>query len=373
MRILTVVGARPQFVKAAVVSTAIDAHGVSRDTQIDEVLIHTGQHYDANMSDVFFRDLHMRPVTENLGVGSGTHGQQTGAMVAALEQTLLSHRPDLILLYGDTNSTLAGALAASKLHVPIAHVESGLRSFNRRMPEEVNRVITDHISTLCLCPTQTAVDNLAGEGIVDGVANVGDVMLDCTMQFALGDGDKAGVLDRLGLHAAGGMAEPYYLATVHRPENTDDSTRLASIVRGLSELGRPVVLPLHPRTRNKLESYGVELGGNIVSLEPVGYPEMVELEANARVILTDSGGVQKEAYFLGVPCVTMRDETEWVETVEVGWNIVVGASTERIIDATQALQVSTVGSVRPSIFGDGHAGAKVVDSLVSWYEESKRA
>ncbi len=363
------VGARPQFVKAAVVSAAIDARNAVQGTEIDEVLIHTGQHYDANMSDVFFRDLCMRPVTENLGVGSGSHGQQTGAMLAALEQTLQAHRPDLVLLYGDTNSTLAGAIAASKLHVPIAHVEAGLRSFNRRMPEEVNRVITDHISTLCLCPTQTAVDNLTREGIVDGVANVGDVMLDCTMQFVSGGCDKAGVLERLGLREDGGEAVPYYLATIHRPENTDDSGRLANIVEGLSTLEAPVVLPLHPRTRHKLESIGVVLGDRFISLEPVGYPEMVELEANARVILTDSGGVQKEAYFLGVPCVTMRDETEWVETVEVGWNIVTGGCAERIIEAAEALQTSTVGKARPSIFGDGHAGEKVVDRMVAWCKE----
>jgi UDP-GlcNAc3NAcA epimerase len=309
--ILTVVGARPQFVKAAAVSRALaDAPGLT------ERLIHTGQHFDAAMSDVFFEELGIPAPARHLGIHGGGHGAMTGRMLAALEETIADLHPAALLVYGDTNSTLAAALAAAKLHVPVAHVEAGLRSFNRRMPEEVNRVVTDHLGTLLFCPTTASVANLAREGITSGVHQVGDVMYDATLLAAELARRRSDVLRRLQLEPHG-----YAVATVHRAENTDDPAALAAVVAFLREAARekPVVLPLHPRTLAAAEAAAIPLDGLLVT-PPLGYLDMHRLLQDAVVVLTDSGGLQKEAYFHRVPCVTLRGETEWVETVECGWN-----------------------------------------------------
>ncbi|HEY9856774.1 MAG TPA: UDP-N-acetylglucosamine 2-epimerase (non-hydrolyzing), partial [Stenomitos sp.] len=324
-----------------------------------EVLVHTGQHFDANMSDVFFEELAIPKPDYHLGVGGGSHGAMTGAMLAKIEEVLLSERPDWVLVYGDTNSTLAGALAATKLHIPVAHVEAGLRSFNRRMPEEINRVLTDHASQLLFAPTQTAVRHLANEGVTEGVHRVGDVMFDATLHFKVRAQEKAGLLDDLGLKPEG-----YYLATVHRAENTDDPERLKAIFGTFPELDRPVVLPLHPRTRKRLEEQqfeGVLNHPNLRIIPPVGYLDMLMLQANAAAVLTDSGGVQKEAYFLGVPCRTLRDETEWDETLSGGWNVLVGADPEAL---KQALSERPSSERRLGDFGEGQA-ASLIASLIS--------
>ena len=318
MRVCTIVGARPQFVKAAVVSRALAAAG------IEEVLVHTGQHYDATMSRVFFDELDIPRPAVNLDVGSGSHAVQTGAMMTGLETFLQAQPPvDQVIIYGDTNSTLAGALVAAKLHIPVAHVEAGLRSFNRRMPEEINRLVADQLSTLLFCPTPTAIDNLRNEGITEGVYLTGDVMLDATRFF----GDRAAThapLDTLTSHGP----QAYYLATVHRAENTDDPAQLASIFSGLGRAEAPVLLPLHPRTRARLGE--IKLPENVVLMEPVPYLAMLTLVRHARAVLTDSGGLQKEAFWLGVPCITLRDETEWIETLDNGWNRLVGADEDAI-------------------------------------------
>lgn len=310
MKVLTVVGARPQFVKAAPVSRALAHAG------IEEALVHTGQHHDAKMSQVFFDELGIPAPRHNLEIHGGSHGDMTGRMLSTLEPVVIDERPDLVLVYGDTNSTLAGALVAAKLHIPIAHVEAGLRSFNRRMPEEINRILTDHVSALLLCPTRTAVDNLAAEGITRGVHMVGDVMYDATLLARRIAETRSSILDELGLEAG-----RYALATVHRAENTDDPARLAGILAWLRERAQShrVVLPIHPRTRTRAAAAGLSFDG-IVTCEPVGYIDMARLLADAVAVYTDSGGVQKEAYFHRTPCVTLRDETEWVETVECGWN-----------------------------------------------------
>lgn len=352
MKVVTVVGARPQFIKAAPVSHALRQVAT-------EVLVHTGQHFDANMSDVFFQELAIPTPDYHLGVGGGSHGAMTGAMLARIEEVLLKEQPDWVMVYGDTNSTLAGALAASKLHLPVAHVEAGLRSFNRRMPEEINRVLTDHAAQLLLAPTETAVRHLASEGLRQGVHLVGDVMLDATLHFEPRAQERVGMLEQMGLVSGG-----YYLATVHRAENTDDPARLAAIFGALLELDRPVVLPLHPRTRKRLEEQGLEevlRHPNLRLVPPVGYLDMLMLEANAAAILTDSGGVQKEAYFLGVPCRTLRDETEWDETLEGGWNVLVGADPEALKRALAERPSRPRDLAR---FGEGHA-ARQIASLIS--------
>ncbi len=349
MKVLSVVGARPQFIKAAPVSRALRrvAH---------EVLVHTGQHYDYGMSAIFFDELQIPPPDYNLEIGSGSHGWQTGQMLIRIEETLLKEQPDWVLVYGDTNSTLAGALAAAKLHIPLAHVEAGLRSFNRDMPEEHNRVLTDHAADLLLCPTQTAVDHLAREGVTRGVHLVGDVMYDAVLyNIALAE-QRAGVLARLGLEPGS-----YALATIHRPSNTDDPARLQAILAALRALAAdyPVVFPVHPRTRQKLaglDSYEP----NLHLIEPVGYLDMLLLERQARLILTDSGGVQKEAYFFAVPCLTLRRETEWVETVDTGWNRLVGNDLALI--AQLAHDPKPTGSPLP-LFGDGHAADRIAALL----------
>ena len=311
VRILTVVGARPQFIKAAAVSRAI------RETSgLSEIMVHTGQHFDADMSDVFFDELDIPAPAHRLDIHGGGHGEMTGRMMAALEPVVASEKPDWVMVYGDTNSTLAGALVAAKLHVPVAHVEAGLRSFNRRMPEEINRVVTDHVATMQFCPTVVAVENLANEGIRDGVHHVGDVMFDATV-FAVKQAEgRSRIRATLGLETGA-----YAVATVHRAENTDDHVRLAAVLDFLREqaAGIPVVLPLHPRTRQAVDRSGASLDGLVV-IGPVGYLDMAQLLAGARAVFTDSGGLQKEAYFHRVPCTTLRDETEWTETVTHGWN-----------------------------------------------------
>lgn len=308
--VLTVVGARPQFIKAAPVARALAATG------IDEKIVHTGQHFDALMSDVFFAELDIPKPAWNLEINSLGHGAMTGRMLERLEEVMLAERPDLVLVYGDTNSTLAGALAAAKLHIPVAHVEAGLRSFNRRMPEETNRVLADHLATLLLCPTAAAVANLRAEGITRGVHAVGDVMYDTTLAAVARARDRSRILETLGL-----APRTYAVATVHRAENTDDPERLARILAHLEAAARerPVVMPLHPRTRKLMQAAGASPAG-VRIVEPLGYLDMAWLVHNSAGVLTDSGGLQKEAYFHRVPCVTLRDETEWVETVEAGWN-----------------------------------------------------
>lgn len=348
MKIATIVGARPQFVKTAV---------LSRELRKDhtEIMVHTGQHYDENMSAIFFEELGIPEPDYSLNIGSGPHGAQTGAMLAAIEQVLIREEPDWVVVYGDTNSTLAGALAAAKLHLPVAHVEAGLRSFNREMPEEINRVLTDHISTLLFCPSQTAVDQLHFEGITLGVHLVGDLMYEALM-WALERGKSClDPLQPLGLHSKG-----YLLATLHRAENTDDPDRLAGILRAFDALDEPIVWPIHPRTRKKLAEAGYKPAPHLHLIEPVGPIEMAGLENNARLILTDSGGIQKEAMWLGVPCITLRDETEWIETVEAGWNLLTGADADAIIRAVKTWQPD-----RPQlkIVSNSNVSATVVDIL----------
>lgn len=361
--IITVVGARPQFVKAAVVSRAIASfNDRSSDSRLNERLVHTAQHYDENMSKVFFDQLRIPQPWMNLAVGSGSHGWQTGEMLEKLEEVLLAEEPDCVLIYGDTNSTLAGALAAAKLHILVAHVEAGLRSFNRRMPEEINRVLADRISGLLLCPTVAAVKNLAGEGITEGVYNVGDVMYDSMLFNSNLAGMSSDVMRRLGL-----AHREFYLATIHRAENTDDPHRLKGILDALAACDYPVILPLHPRTQKVLDRRQQAATAGIRVVDPVSYWDMLVLQQNARIILTDSGGVQKEAYWASVPCVTLRDETEWVELVECGCNRLAGGDRARILRAVR--EIEAAGAVlhddRPTdLYGSGRSAEKIVTILV---------
>lgn len=310
-KILSVVGARPQFIKAAAVSRAL-----RESSRLVEVMIHTGQHFDQDMSDVFFAELEIPRPAYRLEIHGGTHGEMTGRMLPAVEQVLVQESPELVLVYGDTNTTLAAALAAAKLNIPVGHVEAGLRSFNRQMPEEINRVLTDHVSSLLFCPTATAVANLGAEGITLGVTQVGDVMYDCSLFAAQRADAKDGLLERFGVTEG-----KYGVATVHRQESTDDAVQLAKIVDYLKAeaSGLPIVFPVHPRTRQALARNGLDLDG-LIQCSPLGYIDMASLVSRAAVVYTDSGGLQKEAYFYRVPCVTLRNETEWVETISAGWN-----------------------------------------------------
>lgn len=351
MKVVSVVGARPQFIKCAPVSSELRRIAT-------EIVVHTGQHYDDNMSRVFFGELGIPAPDYNLGVGPGSHGEQTGEMLRRIEQVLVRERPHWTLVYGDTNSTLAGALAAAKLHIPVAHVEAGLRSYNRAMPEETNRVVTDHVSTLLLCPTATAVRNLAAEGIRRGVQLVGDVMYDALRANIEAAEQRSTVLSALALRPG-----QYFLTTVHRAENTDGSENIRTIMAALVELaagGDPVVFPVHPRTRKLLDTAGWDLPPTLHILEPVAYLDMLSLEKHARAILTDSGGVQKEACWLGVPCVTLRQETEWVETVETGWNVLAGVDRARIVEAARRPRPP---AGRVPVTDDGRASRRVVAAL----------
>lgn len=329
-----------------------------REKGLEEILIHTGQHYDDEMSSIFFRDLNLPEPDYNLGVGSGSHGQQTGKMLIEIEKVLVAEKPDLVLVYGDTNSTLAGALAACKLNIPLAHVEAGLRSFNRQMPEEHNRVITDHCADLLFCPTKTAVINLAKESITSGVHLVGDVMYDAVLLYRERIERNSLILERLAV-----KNRKYILVTVHRAENTDNLERLGNIMKGLEKIAAeylPVIFPVHPRTRKQFTSAGM-LPIHVRLIEPISYFDMLKLEKHAKIILTDSGGVQKEAFFFRVPCITLRDETEWVETVEAGGNVLVGYDSERIVDAVKVRSISNQWENLP--YGDGRAAEKIAQKI----------
>lgn len=372
MKIATVVGARPQFIKAAPVSKIL------RESGHKEFIIHTGQHYDYEMSRIFFDEMGLPEPDVNLGVGSGTHGEQTGEMLIRIEKVFIAEKPDWVLVYGDTNSTLAGVLAAVKLHIPLAHVEAGLRSYNREMPEEHNRIIADHCSDLLFCPTETAVKNLEKEGFTNVtnrgklieyseyrhtdpytsplVVNVGDTMYDAVLYFADIAENSSSILSHLKLRPNG-----YLLATVHRPYNTDIQENLYNILRAFHEIDEPVVFPVHPRTIKYLDTIETRPAhSKLMIIDSVGYLDMLMLEKNARIILTDSGGVQKEAYFFGVPCLTLRPETEWIETVETGWNTLVGSDTDSI--KKSIINVSTGNSIK-SLFGNGSAAKSIVKVL----------
>ncbi len=358
MKVLTIIGARPQFVKAGTVSREI-IRQQQAGADIQEVIVHTGQHYDANMSDIFFEEMQIPKPDYFLGVGGKSHGAMTGQMIEKIEAVLLKEKPDWVMVYGDTNSTLAGALAASKLHIKIAHVEAGLRSFNMAMPEEVNRILTDRISTLLFCPTQAAMDNLLNENIAAWSTDakallVGDVMQDGAI-FYKDLAEKPANLD---------ISEGFVLSTIHRAENTDDPQRLEAIIVSLNEIAkdRQVILPLHPRTKNILAEQGFDTS-MLTIIEPVGYLSMVWLLKNCALVMTDSGGLQKEAYFFAKPCITLRDETEWVELVEVGANILVGANKSRIME-TVAQSLGHTIEDKHNLYGGGKAAKRIVDLLI---------
>ena len=360
MKIVTIIGARPQFVKAAMVSRAL-----ARIDGLEETILHTGQHYDDNMSLVFFQELAIPQPQRNLGIGSGTHGMQTGQMLAAIEEALMAIQPQWVLVYGDTNSTLAGALAAAKLHIPVAHVEAGLRSFNREMPEEINRIVTDHCSDLLFAPTKQSVKNLHSEGIhSDRIFQVGDVMYDAALHYGAVAERHSRVMQSMGLTDKG-----YVLATVHRAENTDHNNRLGTILEALAELARklPVVVPLHPRTRNVVQSSDSlrEIAKAIYLVEPVGYLDMIMLEKHSRLIVTDSGGVQKEAFFHQIPCVTLRHETEWVELLDLGWNRLAPPVCVASIVAQIALALQSTPSLEDNPYGNGNSAEHVAQLLVA--------
>ena len=345
---LSIVGNRPQFVKSGPVSLALRERGVR------EVVIHTGQHYDDELSQVFFDELGLDPPAYRLEAGSGTHAEQTARMLPGIERAVLDERPDAVLVYGDTNSTLAGALAAAKAGAPVAHVEAGLRSFDRSMPEELNRMLVDRLSSLLFCPSETAVRNLEAEGITDGVHVVGDVMLDANRRFAPIALERSHALGSAGVEPGA-----YVLVTVHREANVR-MPALGSIVTALNELGEPVVFPAHPRTAAAIAGEGIELAPHVRMLPPVGYLDFAALAARARVVVTDSGGVQKEAYWYGVPCVTLRTSTEWVETVAAGWNRLVGTDPTAIVAAVRG---AAPGAERPALYGDGEAAVRIAQAL----------
>ena len=359
MKIASIVGARPQFIKAAALTRI-----VASIPRLEHLLVHTGQHYDEAMSEIFFEELEIPKPDYSLEVGSGTHGAQTGKMLSAIEDVLLAVMPDMALVFGDTNSTLAGALAAAKLHIPVAHVEAGLRSFNRRMPEEINRILTDHASDLLFAPTAASVENLTNEGIAaDRIFAVGDVMYDVALYY----GDKAErrsrILERLCL-----KPKQYVLATIHRAENTDDIQGLRNIFEGLDLVAREVsvIVPLHPRTRQAAKQGGLAFQ-HAHAIEPLGYLDMVMLEKQSRLIATDSGGVQKEAFFYNVPCVTLRSETEWVELLELGWNRLVSPTAPAKI-AEAILESLGRSGASASPYGKGNASRKIVDVITDWPE-----
>lgn len=352
MKILSVVGARPQFVKLAPIAKAATAAGV------EHIIVHTGQHYDPMLSDVFFEDLGIPVPDVHLGVGSGSHGVQTGAMLSALDAVFDEHRPDWVLVYGDTNSTVAAALSAVKMHLKVAHLEAGLRSFNRRMPEEHNRVLTDHAADLLLAPTDVALTHLTREGLAERSTVVGDVMTDVLLQVRDAvAGAPAALVEELGLTAGG-----YYVATIHRAENTDDPDRLAAVVDALSRVDRPIVLLAHPRVVAKAAAHGISLtSGSLVAHPPLAYPDLIAAVQASAGVVTDSGGLQKEAFLLGVPCTTVRPETEWVETVELGWNVLAQTADDIAAAVTRPRPADTDAAP----YGDGHAAERVIQVLLS--------
>lgn len=367
-KIITVLGARPQFVKAAVVSRAIAAFNQTGANKISEVIVHTGQHYDKNMSDIFFDEMQIPKPDYNLDINSGSHGVMTGRMLEKIEGVLIQEEPDMVLVYGDTNSTLAGALAAAKLHIPVAHVESGLRSFNMKMPEEVNRILTDRISDWLFCPTDVAMSNLDREGFpLNGqtggqhLMNVGDVMYDAALLYQKTAKPSESLSSLLE-----SIEHNFCLATVHRAENTDDPTRLRAIFGALTKIAgnTPVVIPIHPRTRKKLQEHSISTA-SLNCIDPVGYFDILTLLEQCAVVITDSGGMQKEAYFFSKPCVTLRDETEWVELVEQGSNLLAGADQERICLAVGQFLDSDV-DCSAKLYGDGDAGMKIVCALAEF-------
>lgn len=351
MKIVSIVGARPQFIKAAAVSRVFRTN-----PSIHEILLHTGQHYDQNMSAVFFHELNIPHPDYNLEVGSGSHAQQTGKMLMKIEEVLIKERPDWTLVYGDTNSTVAGSLAATKLHIPVAHVEAGLRSFNREMPEEINRIITDRISDLLFAPTQTAIQNLDKEGLKNITVFTGDVMYDSVLYY------RESIFNNPEKYKTKNLPPSYLLATIHRAENTDIRKNIVSILDSFSQASLPVVFPLHPRTKKAISAIG-EFPGNVIVIEPVGYLEMLKLTLNSVKVLTDSGGLQKEAYFLGKQCITLRNETEWIETLHDGWNTITGTDRIKILEAIDSPLPTTK---QKSEFGDGNAAGLIMDNLLSF-------
>lgn len=399
MKFLSIIGARPQFIKAAMVSRRVRGEGIK------EILVHTGQHYDFNMSDIFFQELDLPKPDYHLGVGSGSHGEQTGRMLMEIEKVLLQQKPDVALVYGDTNTTLAGSLAAAKLHIPVAHIEAGLRSYNKAMPEEINRVLTDHCSDILFCPTETAVKNLQKEGFVnvveDGklvdddfslaqkysrlsvanshsiagslplVINVGDVMLDIALEvkkLTEADTDREErILKRYFL-----KAKDYILVTIHRADNTDDRGNLQNIMAALKEIARKglkIFFPAHPRTKKALERFSLmsDVPQNLIISEPISYVEIITLESNAKLIITDSGGLQKEAYFFKVPCIIPRSETEWTELVKIGWNKVVGTMKENLVNSVvNMLNEDSPNRQWTSFYGQGKASEKIVRVLLDY-------
>lgn len=388
MKIVTIIGARPQFIKSAPFSKAVQklkSNGDENKGTINELVVHTGQHFDANMSDVFFEELNIPKPAYNLQINSTSHGIMTGRMIESIESILMKEMPDWVMVYGDTNSTLAGALAAVKLNIPIVHVEAGLRSYNRKMPEEINRVLTDQCADCLFCPTKQAVKNLEREGfsnfIKDGslvefsdlrnlaleigathhpvIINIGDTMYDAVLQFAEIARKKCRILDQLEIHP-----RQYLLATIHRQYNTDCPANLLEILSAFIEIDEPIIFPVHPRTKKYVDMTNLDLKSSKVRcIPPVGYLDMLTLEQNSKSILTDSGGIQKEAYFFGVPCITLRTETEWVETVETGWNVVVGTDRKRIVETTKKLKME---NPRPDMYGDGKAAEKMIKFLFAF-------
>jgi UDP-GlcNAc3NAcA epimerase len=357
-KICTVIGARPQFIKASPLSEVLREN-------FDEIIIHSGQHYSYSMSDIFFKELNMPKPHYNLAVGSSTHGDQTGTMLCKIEKVFLDEAPDFVLVYGDTNSTLAGALAASKLHIPVIHIEAGLRSFNKKMPEEINRILTDHVSQLLFVPSQVSINNLNNEGIFNGIYEVGDIMYDAILNGKERADRSSKILAELNL-----KRNSYILSTIHRAENTDDKLKMTNIVSSFSKIEKEIIIPLHPRTKKMMIEYGLEFPSNVKVIEPVGYLDMIQLMQNAFCVLTDSGGIQKEAYYLDVPCVTLREQTEWLETLDVGWNTLVEIETDIIINA-----INKSNNVRnlphPNLYGSGDTAQRIVNILLNSTNKEK--
>lgn len=352
MKIVTIVGARPQFIKMAPMGRALRSVGHT------EIIVHTGQHYDSNMSDVFFSELGIPRPDYFLAVGSGMHGAQTGEMLKRIELVLLKEQPAWTVVYGDTNSTLAGALAAAKLSMKVAHVEAGLRSFDRRMPEEINRILVDHLADLLLCPAEKAAENLREDGVNGKIEVVGDIMTDSLAYVR-----ERLIFDHSIVHELQLPPREYLLATVHRQENADQPAHLSALFEAFAELGCPIVFPVHPRTRKMIEANGLRVPGNVVQIDPLGYLDMVALMEYAKFILTDSGGMQKEAYWLGVPCVTLRESTEWWETLDTGWNTLVGVDRKKIVETITGFREP---KDRPPLYGDRHVAERCIDALVRY-------